>query len=99
MSHEEVVEEWIGALRQAYRLAYATRLRELRGQRNALFDSRGLEPFSEAVGRAWALQKVVPDIAGLFLDHLMIKSAAREDALSEFRAEVVKEALGEARAD
>lgn len=47
------------AMRAAFALAKATRLRELRGERNVkAFDNRGLHPYSTEWGRIFALESL-----------------------------------------
>jgi len=81
----------VGALREAYRLAKAERLSELRGgPRARTFDARGLHPWSEAwgyIGALW-LWCELPWGEGLLPSAPLLREEARAEAQAEYEAEL-----------
>lgn len=96
-------KRWSEKLREAYLLARGERLAELRGHRPRLLDERGIHPYSYAWGQvdmlttdelATWLGESQFEYAGLpvlTLSPSALRRAAREEAESIYRAQVIDE--------
>lgn len=84
------VEEWCQAVRFAYLAAKTSERKRLEGEPLNTWDARGLHPFSVEVGRALAMQNVIPELRDLEFSAQVIRDGAREDA----RAEVYHDVIG-----
>lgn len=95
---------WAASLEHAYRVLKGSRSHQLRGTKPRDWDSEGLHAVSAAMGRARAMEVLMPELA--FLWHIggetpsefkpavrLLEKAAREDADREFRAEILLAAL------
>jgi hypothetical protein len=86
-------DRWLTALEQAYKLAKAERLTELRGDRRpARFDERGLHVYSLLCGQCQAYEAVDDALQAVAIDPLLLSREARRDADREFRLELVEDA-------
>lgn len=98
-SEEHVTYAWIEALVNAYLLARGERLGELRARRAKAFDERGLHPYSLAWGEVFALEEVLPELAGARLsdpmcDPVTLRRIAQADAQETFYDELTTKGAG-----
>lgn len=85
---QRLVEAWLEALRECYRLAKGERSHQLRGRRIKFMDGRGVHPLSEAFGRQAALFALAELPAELAVDMVTIRREAELDAEDDFAEEV-----------
>ena len=83
------VERWCELVREAYLLARARRLHELRGKYVKTFDGRGLHPYSVVWGQILLL---MPEGLEADCSPNELDKAAREEADEIFRAQLLEEA-------
>jgi hypothetical protein len=95
---DRLVEAWLEAVRECYRLSKAERSHQLRGRRIKFMDGRGVHPLSEAFGRQTALFTLAELPAELAVDMPTIRREAELDAEADF-AEEVRERGAEVFAD
>jgi hypothetical protein len=85
----ELFSRWLDALEEAYRLARAERLREIRGDRRVrTFDEQGVHPFSRAWGVVQACEDLLPGLSalrrpegGVALEAWMVRRLAAREAV------------------
>jgi hypothetical protein len=87
-AEQTVVNAWLAAVEDSYRLAKGTCASRLRWRRVAGRDGRGVDPFSESVGRAYALQDLLPWLRELHFDPAELRRVAEADAIRDFEQEV-----------
>lgn len=98
---EYAFERWTLSLQQAFSLARAERLHQLRGTYSKRFDGAGLHPYSLAWGEVMACESVFPELSVLRLtgetscDPVSMRSVASADAERQFAREIINEARGE----
>jgi hypothetical protein len=81
---DEYVGLWCEAVTDAYKLAKTEKLRQFRGERTRTLDSRMMHPFSELIGAARMCERLVPPLAALELDPLVLMKGAYDDARRQF---------------
>jgi hypothetical protein len=99
VSSEARAELFVGAVREAFKLAKGEEAARLRGRRLRTFNDQGIHPFSQAVGRVVLAAQLVEadtmappegiDLDGVQLvpDAIGIKQAAKNEAMREFIAD------------
>lgn len=75
-----LVDLWLDALTGFYSLCRGERAAELRRESFRRYDSRGVHPPSEEVGRVSALQALEPVLLNAGFDPVLVRNAARDDA-------------------
>ena len=83
-----ISELWIDALRAAYSVAKAERLKTLHGDYLRGFDGRGVHVFSEECGRIAQLEAMEPDLACAGFSPPVFRAAAHADADEEYADEI-----------
>lgn len=92
---EDAFAYWQASIEHAYRAAKGQRAQQLRGERPKTYDSEHLHTVSAAMGRARAMEMLIPDLTLLW--HVggrtpsdfvpcvrLVEEAAREDADAEW---------------
>lgn len=84
---DEYVGLWCKAVIDAYTLAKNEKLRQLHGEPVRTLDSRMMHPFSELIGAARVCERLIPPLALLELDPLLLMKGAYDDAREQFGRE------------
>lgn len=85
---EVLIECWMEALVDAYRIALGDARARIRLRYVPLFNEQGLHPYSFMIGKVWMLESILGLGQDLHLSPRALQRAADQDALAEFEEEV-----------